>query len=41
MKCWTCKWLRDNIAICLSKVEPIAKVLQLPLQEAQLGDFVI
>ena len=32
--------LGDNPAVCLSIVEQMAKVLQLPLQEAQLGDVV-
>ena len=32
--------LGDNLAVCLSIVEPIAKVLQLPLLEAKLGDVV-
>ena len=30
----------DNLTVFLSTVEPIAKVLQLPLQEAKLGGVV-
>ena len=30
----------DNLTVCLSIVEPNAKVLQLPLQEAKLEDVV-